>query len=272
MSQKVVVITGASRGLGLGMVQYFANKGWKVAATMRTPEKVPSLDGMTDVKKYRLDVMDEDSILTARDQIMEDFGRVDALINNAGMGLFGLTEMVPAEDVQTQIETNLMGGINVTRTFLPIMRQQQSGAVVFITSILGHVAIPLGGFYSATKWALEGYAESLSYELRVQGIRVRTVAPGAYATEFADVANRSVVAPNEVLESFAQRVNEAMSNSQYFGNPEDVPPVVFRAVMDPKQRFRRYLVGKDAKAFFWVRRLLGQRIQHWVARRYLNID
>jgi len=253
------------------MVHAFVAKGWQVAATMRRPESVTELDGIPQVRKYRLDVLDSDTIFTARDQILADFGRVDALINNAGHGLFGLSEMVSEAEAQLQLDTNLLGGIRVTQAFLATLRQQQAGTVVFITSILGHVAIPLGGFYSASKWALEGYAESLSYELRVHGVRVRTVAPGAYATEFADVADRSAVAPDEVLGNFATQVNAAMGNSRYFGDPKEVPPVVYRAVMDPRKRFRRYLVGMDAKAFYLVRKLLGQRIQHWLARKYLKV-
>lgn len=266
-----VVITGASRGLGLGIARYFAARGWQVAATMRNPADASELADLPNVRRYRLDVVDERSIAQARDAIMQDFGRVDVLINNAGYGLFSLTETVPTSAVRGQLEVNFMGTVAVTQAFLPILRKQGHGTLVSITSILGHVTVPLSTYYSASKFALEGYAEALAFELAPVGIRVRTVAPGAFQTDFAGNRDQRKDFPDARYADLAAKATQAFDDPKYFGDPAKVPPVVYRAATHPSPYFKRFFVGLDAKGFAWVRRWLGGAAARWVVRKYLKL-
>ncbi len=194
---KTVLITGASTGIGKTTAEYFAERGWNVAATMRTPDKASfHCDGAERIKVLRLDVTDEATIAAAVGDTVAAFGRIDVLVNNAGYGLIGLFEAMTPDQVRRQFETNVIGVMNVTRAVLPQMRTQQAGTIINVASVAGRMSMPLYSLYCSTKWAVEGFTEALSYELKPHGIEVRIIEPGPIRTDFMtrslDVADNNI--------------------------------------------------------------------------------
>src|SRR6476661_411762 len=183
---KVVLITGASSGIGKETVKLFQTKDWKVAATMRSPEKAEDLQRIADVECIRLDVTDTDSIKSAIQTTLEKFGRIDAVVNNAGYGLVGAFEAATPEQIEKQFQTNVFGLMNVCREILPYFREQKRGYIVNVASVGGRMTFPFYSLYNSTKWAVEGFSESLQYELEQFNIRVKIIEPGPLNTDFYD--------------------------------------------------------------------------------------
>lgn len=187
-SFKVVLITGCSSGFGLRMAARLSATGHRVYPTMRDLSKKQELiDEMfyrgTQAEVLSMDVTDQDSIQEAVSLILEKEGRIDVLVNNAGYGIGGFFEDLTQDEIRAQMETNFFGVQNVTRAVLPSMRQQRSGLIVNMSSISGLYALPCFGAYNASKWALEGFSESLLFELEPFGIHVCLIEPGAYKTK-----------------------------------------------------------------------------------------
>jgi len=182
--KNTVFITGASSGFGKAAVQLFQQQGWNVVATMRAPERDQELHQLENVLLTRLDVTDPKSIQEAVDSAVSQFGRIDVLVNNAGYGTLGALEAASAEVIRRQVDTNLIGLVQVTQAVLPVMRGQRSGTIINVSSIGGRVTFPFSSLYHATKFAVEGLTESLQYELNPLGIRVKIVEPGGYKTDF----------------------------------------------------------------------------------------
>ena len=208
---KTVLITGASTGIGKATAEYFAERGWNVAATMRTPAKANFTGkGVERIRVFALDVTDDATIAQAVTDIVAAFGRIDVLVNNAGYGLVGLFEAMTADQVRRQFDTNVLGLMSVTRAVLPQMRAQQDGRIINVASVAGRMSMPLYSLYCSTKWAVEGYSEALSYELRQHGIQVRIIEPGPIRTDFMtrslDVADTNMTA---AYGEFEARVWEA---------------------------------------------------------------
>jgi NADP-dependent 3-hydroxy acid dehydrogenase YdfG len=182
--EKVVLITGASSGIGKETAKLFQAKNWKVAATMRSPEKAEDLQKIVDLECLRLDVTDIESIKSAIAETLDKFGRIDAVVNNAGYGLIGPFEAATPEQIEKQFQTNVFGLMNVYREVLPYFREQRRGFIVNVASVGGRVTFPLYSLYHATKWAVEGFSESLQYELEQFNIRVKIIEPGPIKTDF----------------------------------------------------------------------------------------
>ena len=183
--EKVWFITGSSKGFGRQFVEYALGRGDKVAATAR------NIGTLTDlVEKYgdavlplELDVTDREQAFAAVKSAHEKFGRLDVVVNNAGYGLFGSVEEITEQQLRDQMETNLFGVFHVVQAVLPILREQQSGHIIQISTIGGVLAFPLLGGYHASKWALEGLTESLAQEVAGFGIKVTLVEPGGFDTD-----------------------------------------------------------------------------------------
>ncbi|HEX8912643.1 MAG TPA: SDR family oxidoreductase [Humisphaera sp.] len=176
--RKTVLITGTSSGLGKTAAGHFAANDWNVVATMRTPPAEPDAPPADNVLVARLDVQDRDSIAAAIGAGVERFGRIDALVNNAGFGLLGLFEATPPAKVREQFDVNLFGLMDVTRAVLPHFRARGGGTVVNVGSGAGVFGLPMMSLYCASKFALEGFSEALSYELASQNVAVKLVEPG----------------------------------------------------------------------------------------------
>ena len=176
--QQVIIITGASSGFGKATAEMLSKKGYTVYGLCRRQMQDSTI-------KYRqCDVRNHENIHTVVEQIVAEQGRVDVLINNAGMGIGGALELATEEEIDLQMGTNFMGCVNMCQAVLPYMRRQRAGKIINLSSIGGLMGLPYQGFYSASKFAIEGFTEALSAEVRGFGIRVCMVEPGDFATGF----------------------------------------------------------------------------------------
>ena len=256
---KSIVITGTSSGIGKATAKYFAAKGWKVAATMRKPENETELKQMENIYPYALDVADEGSVNRVTEQIIHDFDKIDVVVNNAGYDLMGAFEAATSRQIQQQFDVNVFGLMNVTRAFLPHFRTNKSGMFVNISSLSGLVTFPFNSLYHSSKWAVEGFSESLAYELETLGIQVKLIEPGAVETNFhnssMDIAKKEgLTAYDEKLATFIKNRSAAPSGSL---SAEQLGEAIYRAVTDEKQQLR-YLIGAKAEQLVGVRKAKGE--------------
>jgi short-subunit dehydrogenase len=252
-----IVITGASSGIGKATAKYFAEQGWKVAATMRTPEKETELTEIDNISIYQLDVSDPASIAKAAQQISSDFGTVDALLNNAGYGSYGILEATPEEKIRRQFDVNVIGLLLVTQAFLPNMRENGAGVIVNVSSVGGKVTFPLGTLYHGSKWAVEGLSEALAYELETIGVKVKIIEPGSVKTNFGTTSfDLNVEGSPEAYVPFVEKFVAAMqaSASAVPSEASDIAEVIYGAVTDGTDQLR-YIAGPDAE------QLIGARTQ-----------
>ena len=237
---KVILITGASSGIGKETAKLFQTKNWKVAATMRVPEKAEDLQKIVDIETFRLDVTDIDSIKTAINDTLEKFGRIDVIVNNAGYGLIGAFEAAEPEQIEKQFQTNVFGLMNVCREIIPYFRKEKRGIIVNVASMGGRITFPFYSLYHATKWAVEGFSESLQYELEQFNIRVKIIEPGPIKTDFYDRSQD--VTRKEGLTAYDYMQDKAIPNMQKAGeNAPDgkiVAETIYKAVTDGTKKMR----------------------------------
>ncbi|HEY8563777.1 MAG TPA: SDR family oxidoreductase [Pyrinomonadaceae bacterium] len=252
---KVILITGASSGIGRETAKLFQVKNWRVAATMRAPEKAGDLQRIADVETFRLDVTDTDSIKQAIADVLDKFGRIDAVLNNAGYAVVGAFEAASEEQIRRQFETNVFGVMNVTREILPYFRAEKRGLIVNVASVGGRMTFPLYSLYNSTKWAVEGFSESLQYELEPFNIRVKIIEPGPIRTDFYD--RSTDVAAKEGLHAYDWFLDRALPNMKKAGEsaPDGavVAEKIFEAVTDNSKKLR---YGVNTKGILAARRLL----------------
>ena len=254
MSQ-TIFITGASTGLGKATAELFAGKGWNVIATMRKPEG-NELEGVKNVSLLPLDVTNTEQIHSTAQKAI-DMGSIDVVFNNAGYGLAGPFEGATDEQLVRQLNTNLLGVMRVTQAFIPHFREKQSGLFITTTSIGGLVTLPFNSVYHATKWRLEGWSESLAFELNPHGIGVKTVSPGGIATDFAgrSLDMTSHEAYNEPIQKVMAVFMDPERQKSY-STAEQIADVVYEAATDGEHRLR-YVAGEDAKAMYMQRNAVG---------------
>lgn len=266
--ERVVLITGSSTGIGLETAKLFQSKNWKVAATMRDPESAPELKNIVDLISPRLDVTDVDSIKGAIAETLERFGRIDAVVNNAGYALVGPFEAASPEQIQKQFETNVFGLMNVCREILPYFREQKRGMVVNVASVGGRMTFPLYSLYHSTKWAVEGFSESLQYELDQFNIRVKIIEPGPIKTDFYDRSQS--IAAKEGLTAYDHFTSRAMPNLHNAGEtaPDGklVAQTIYDAVTDGTRRMR---YGVNTKGILAGRRLLPFRLFYSIIKKVI---
>lgn len=253
--KKSILITGASSGIGKAAARRFQAEGWNVIATMRSPERETELTALDGVLVTRLDVLDVSSIGSAVDAGLQRFGRIDALLNNAGYGAYGPLEATPLEKMRRQFDVNVMGVLATAQAVLPHLRRQRSGVIVNVSSIGGKITFPLGTLYHGTKFAVEGLSEALHYELLPLGIRVRIVEPGMVKTDFAgrsfDFSNDpALVEYQPLVGTFMSALGPMAANASH---PDLVADVIFRAVTDEGDQLR-YEAGPDAEQMLGARR------------------
>jgi NAD(P)-dependent dehydrogenase (short-subunit alcohol dehydrogenase family) len=244
---KSILITGSSTGLGRAAALLFAQRGWRVIATMRNPGKESELGKVEGITLLPLDVTNKAQIAETAKAALA-LGPIDVLFNNAGYGLAGAFEGASDEQLVDEIETNLLGVMRVTQAFLPAMRERGAGTIVTTTSIGGLVTFPFNSVYHATKWGLEGWSESLAFELEPFGIRVKTVAPGGIATDFA---GRSLVFTTHpaYMEAIGKTMAAFSDPARRSGGStaEQIAQVVYEAATDTSDRVT-FVAGEDAKA------------------------
>ncbi len=255
--QNTILITGSSSGIGRATVKYFSDQGWQVAATMRSPEKEQEMHSWKGVRIYKMDVTGEASITAAIAGAIKDFGAIDAVCNNAGYGAVGIFEKATQEQIKRQFDTNVFGCMNVIRAVLPHFRERRSGTIINVTSMGGLITFPIYSVYHATKWAMEGFSESLAFELRPLGIRVKCIEPGAIKTDFYD---RSMdLFKNPAITAYDQYEQVAAANTQKAGEtapgPQIVAQTIYKAATDKGNRLR-YAAGNQGPVLLALRRFL----------------
>ncbi|NOZ46119.1 MAG: SDR family oxidoreductase [Chlorobi bacterium] len=254
---KTILITGSSSGIGKATVQYFSSKGWNVAATMRKPENSNELAELKNVKLYRLDVLDENTINTTIENVLKDFGTIDVVVNNAGYATIGAFEAATKEQIEMQFNTNVFGLMNVTRAILPYFRKKNSGRIINISSVGGKLTFPIYSLYHSTKWAVEGFSESLQYELSNKNIKIKIIEPGAIKTDFYDRSQDLL--SKEGLHDYDNYINVVLPKTQKFGEKAQGPLIVakkiYKAATDNRNKLR-YPVGGGAGIMLFFRWLL----------------
>lgn len=242
--QNTIFITGASSGLGKSTAKLFQSKGWRVIATMRNPEKETELNKLKDVIILPLDVTDPKQIISIIAEVTNLYF-VDVVINNAGYGLIGVLESLTEEQIQRQITTNLLSVILVTRAFTSHFREKRSGTFINITSTFGLIGFPTCSIYSATKFAIDGFSESMAYELAQFGIKVKIIAPGGMQTDFA--VRSMELGQHDAYEQLTLEVSKGYSTEKIsnYTKVEDIAQIVYESATDNKNQLR-YIAGSDA--------------------------
>jgi NAD(P)-dependent dehydrogenase (short-subunit alcohol dehydrogenase family) len=274
----ITLITGSSSGIGLATSLYLARRGYTVWATMRNLEKASEIRKIIESERLpielaQLDVCDDSSVKEAVAQILQKSGRIDVLVNNAGYGLRGAIEEVSLDEWKRQFETNFYGVIRVTQAVLPQMRAQRSGAIVNISSVLGRMAIPFSGPYTASKFALEGLTETLRYELAPWNIKVVLIEPGFIATNFQQNAQLAQAAQSQdsPYAIFKQASGRRVQRNIYrAAPPERVAETIYRAITHPRPKLR-YAVGRDARLVLPLRRFLPEGLFERILKRQLGL-
>ncbi|MHC0447857.1 SDR family oxidoreductase [Flavobacterium sp. 3-218] len=242
---KVVLITGGSSGIGKSIGEFLHKKGFVVYGTSRNPEKV--LNSIFPL--VALDVRNSDSIKTAVSRIIETSGRLDIVINNAGVGITGPLEEIPTEEIRNNFETNFFGPIEVMKAALPQMRKQNSGLIINITSIAGYMGLPYRSVYSASKGALELITEALRMEVKSFGIEITNVAPGDFATNIAAGRYHAPVIKDSAYEKVYGDVLATMNDHVEAGsNPNEMAEAVYKIIQTKKPNVH-YKVGAFMQKF-----------------------
>ncbi|HEY0299499.1 MAG TPA: SDR family oxidoreductase [Arachidicoccus sp.] len=258
---KTIFITGASSGIGKATATYFADKGWNVIATMRNPQAAMDLTEYKNITLLRLDITRPDQITETVEKAIR-LGNVDVVLNNAGYGIVGAFEGTDDNEIERIVNTNLLGVIRVTKAFLPHFREKKNGTFITVSSEGGLIAYPFFSLYHATKWAIEGWTESLSFELNPLGIQIKTVQPGPTKTDFG---GRSLVtASHQAYDATFRKFSGAFLSEEAIDNfppVETVSEVIYEAATDGKNQLR-YLAGKIANNNYTKRVELGAEAFH----------
>lgn len=251
---KTILITGASSGLGKATAKLFHSKGWNVIATMRNPEKEEELKKLTNILITKLDVQDPASIRDAIKTGVEEFGTINALVNSAGYGLMGVFESATPEQIQKQFDVNVFGLMATTQAVLPYLRANKEGVIINISSFGGILALPFGSVYNSSKFAVEGFSESLSHELATLNIAVKIIEPGSIATNFRngiEVIKNDIPEYTSSLTEFFSRYpkpTEHLAKS----TASDVANTIYQAATDGKRQLR-YVIGADAQFYIDIK-------------------
>ena len=258
---KTIFITGASRGFGRIWAEAFLQRGDNVVAAVRNP------DTLTDLAKgfplnilvLKLDVTDKRASFDAVEAAKNHFGRIDVLINNAGFGHIGAVEELSEQDVRSQFETNVLGSLWTIQAVVPIMREQNSGQIIQLSSALGLNTVSLMGLYSASKFAVEGLTETLAGEVSSFGIKVTLLEPGGFSTDFFGTTSlalsETVSAYDGIRKDFYDHANDQDS-----GNPQATVPAIL-SLVDSENPPLRLLLGKTT--YPWVKHTYQERLKTW---------
>lgn len=250
---KTILITGTSSGIGKAAAKKFASAGWNVIATMRSPEKEEELSAIENIFLTKLDVQDKESIAIAITSGIEKFGSIDAVVNNAGFGVLGAFEKSTSEQIMLQFSINVFGVMDVIKAILPHFRERQAGLIINITSQGGRVTFPTCSLYHATKFAIEGFSESLAYELLSQNISVKIVEPGSTESNFFSAVS---MAGDERITAYEEFDKIALDNwnknDTMSSKTEEIAEVIYTAASDNKDQLR-YMAGVDTHLYFGAR-------------------
>jgi short-subunit dehydrogenase len=271
---KIALVTGASSGIGEATARQLAQAGFTVYAVARRVERMQPLTHV-GIRPIAMDVTDDASMQAAVTAILEEQGRIDVLVNNAGYGSYGAVEDVPMSEARAQMEVNVFGAARLIQLVLPTMRQQRSGTIVNVTSMGGKITTPLGAWYHATKFALEALSDCLRMEVAPFGIDVVVIEPGGIRTEWSDIAAEKVRAVsstgpyaahgNAVAKSLTSESTHRRSSP-----PELVGKTIAKAVTSRRPK-TRYAVGYGAKPMIFMHSVLPDRTFDAIIRRATGV-
>ncbi len=258
---KIWFITGASRGFGSVWTQAALERGDKVAATARKLESIAHLNEKygDNVLTLELDVTNADQAKAAVEQAHAHFGRLDIVLNNAGYSLVGTIEEAKADDIRALYETNVIGPVSVIQAALPLLRQQGAGHIIGTSSNLGHVTLPVIGYYCSSKWAFEAIHESLAAEVKDFGIKVTIIEPGAYATEFGSQDSLKFSQGLDIYTDYKDKFFGSLRTMER-GDPEATPEAVFK-IVDAENPPLRFFLGSYCLP--WVKEAYAERLATW---------
>ncbi|MFV2020081.1 oxidoreductase [Micromonospora sp. LOL_023] len=271
MSDKVAVVTGASSGIGEATARKLRAIGYRVYAVARRLDRITPLADI-GIRPVQADVTDDAALVSLVEQVLAESGRIDVLVNNAGYGSYGAVEEVPMDEARRQFDVNVFGLARLAQLVLPQMRRQGSGRIVNISSIGGKIHEPLGGWYHATKFAVEGLSDSMRMELAPLGIDVVVIQPGAIATEWSAIAGQHLLATSG-RGPYADQAARGAAIFAVEDSPASPPSVVADAVAKAVRARRprtRYVVGRGAKVILAARRMLPDRGFDWFMRTMLR--
>lgn len=254
---KVVLITGGSSGIGKSIGEFLHHKGYIVYGTSRNPERIVN----SVFPLITLDVRKPETIPAAVEKIIGTSGKLDVVINNAGVGITGPIEEIPTEEIKNNFETNFFGPIEVIKAVLPQMRSQQSGLIINITSIAGYMGLPYRGIYSASKGALELLTEALRMEVKSFGIHITNVAPGDFATNIASGRFHAPLVKNSVYEIPYGNTLKMMDEHVDSGsNPNEMAEAIYKIIQTPNPKIH-YKVGVFMQKFSIIlKRILPDKV------------
>jgi NAD(P)-dependent dehydrogenase (short-subunit alcohol dehydrogenase family) len=263
-TEKVILITGASSGIGRACAQHLAQKGYRVFGTSRRAPFPPDVAEAGQVTMFQMDVNEDDSVRRGVDFILQEAGHLDVAVNNAGIHIAGAVEDTSVEEAKKQFETNFFGALRVCRAVLPSMRERQSGYIVNVSSIGGLVGLPYQGFYSATKFAVEGMTEALRMEVRPFGIKVLLIEPGDIRTEH--VWHRTAASQDHsVYRDYLDRVMDTVDIQESNGaSPLKVAQTLERAINHPSPRLRYRVGAFDQRLAGALKGVVPDRLFEWI--------
>ena len=259
--ENVALVTGCSSGIGLETAVALAREGHFTFATMRNLKKAETLEKIVKdenlpISILELDVDNKESMDNAIEKIIEQKGRIDTLVNNAGWGMWGTVEDVSIDEFKEQFETNFFSIVRMIQKIAPIMRKQKSGSIVNVSSVAGRIGFPVSPAYISSKFALEGLSECLRFELSPFGINVITIEPGVIKTNFFDsmkMAKRSD--SNSVYNDITSKVISGVKMMAEMGtDPKEVANTILKSIND-KNPLPRYIVGNDAMMFLEAKKM-----------------
>lgn len=259
--KKVVLITGASSGIGREIAQHLAKNGFIVYGAARRTERMKDLEAL-GIRTLAMDVTDETSMVSGLGVLMAREGRIDVLVNNAGFGSYGAIEEVPIKDARYQLEVNVFGAARLIQLVLPHMRAQHSGKIINISSIGGKVSMPLGGWYHASKFALEAISDALRNEVGQFGIDVVVIEPGGVRSEWGDIAveNGLKNSGKGVYKNMTEKF--AVLQKKYgdrLAEPIVIANLVLKIILANRPR-TRYAAGFMAGPILTMRKILSDRM------------
>ncbi|MDR1543572.1 MAG: SDR family oxidoreductase [Prevotellaceae bacterium] len=270
MQQKVILITGASSGFGKAVAERLLADGHIVYGTSRKP----NADGINQLKMLQMNVSSRQQIKAAVEKILQAENRIDVLINNAGMGISGAVEMATEEEIAVQMGTNFFGAVNVCSAVLPHFRERRKGLIINVSSIGGVFAIPYQGFYSASKFAVEGYSEALSLETRQFGINTVIIEPGDFHTGFTKsrVISQKTLENSDYQKSFERVLKNVEKDEINGGKPEYLAKKISK-IVNSKHPKLRYVITPIPlqKLSVLLSHLLSGRAFQWVIRLFYSV-
>jgi short-subunit dehydrogenase len=259
--QKTVLVTGASAGIAKATAIYLAQNGYNVYGAARRAEKMQDLKNY-GIKPIALDVTKDESVTGCVEQIFKEAGSIDVLVNNAGFGSEGAIEDVTMQDAKYQLDVNVFGAMRLTQLVLPKMRQNKYGKIVNISSAGGKIALPLGGWYHASKFAIEALSDSMRMEVKQFGIDVIVIEPGGIKSEWGDIALESLerVSGNTAYKEMVKGANKGFKKTV---NKNSEPIVIARLIkkgIEANKPKTRYVGGYMAKPLLFLRNILSDKM------------